>query len=700
MTRGHVPDLFAEAQDAGGSVPEPAAAAEIAALREQLDEHAWRYYVLDAPVVSDAEYDRLFQRLKALEAAHPELVRADSPTQRVGARPSEGFAEVVHAVPMLSLDNVFSDEEARDFDRRVRERLGVADDSIEYNCEPKLDGLALSVLYEQGHLVRAATRGDGYTGEDITANVRTIPSVPLKLRGSGWPQRLEVRGEVLMPRAGFEAMNRRAQEAGDKVFVNPRNAAAGSLRQLDPAVTASRPLVLYAYGVGLVEGGALPGAHFDVLVCLRDWGFKVNEHVTVAVGIEAALGYFARLQALRASLPYEIDGIVYKVNAIAQQEALGFVSRAPRWAVAHKFPAQEETTELLDVEFQVGRTGAVTPVARLKPVFVGGVTVSNATLHNMDEVARMDIRVGDTVVVYRAGDVIPKVVGVIAEKRPPHARAVSMPSQCPVCGSAVVKPEGEAIARCSGGLYCPAQRKEALRHFASRLAMNIDGLGEKIIDQLVDQGLVKTPADLYALTVGQLAALERMGEKSAQNLVAAIAASKQTTLRRFLYALGIREVGEATALALAAHFGSLPPLLAADEAALQQVPDVGPVVAAAIAGFFRQPHNREVIDALVAAGVQWPDAEPAARAANLPLAGKTFVLTGTLASMERERAKELLQSLGAKVSGSVSAKTAVVVAGEEAGSKLAKAQELGIEVWDDARFVAFLREQGVLPEAS
>lgn len=689
MSRGHVPDLF-------DSAPPDTAAAEVDALRLQLEDHAYRYYVLDAPVVSDAEYDRLYHRLKALEAERPDLVTPDSPTQRVGAKPAEGFAEVRHAVAMLSLDNVFNDDEAREFDRRVRERLQAAgiDAPVAYNCEPKLDGLALSVLYEHGHLVRAATRGDGYTGEDITANVRTIPSVPLRLRGEGWPARLEVRGEVLMPRAGFDEMNRKAQAAGEKVFVNPRNAAAGSLRQLDPSITASRPLVLYAYGTGLVEGGTLPARHHDVLLRLRQWGFKVNEHIAVAEGIDNALAYFQRLHALRPSLPYEIDGIVYKVNEIAWQETLGFVSRAPRWAVAHKFPAQEETTELLDVEFQVGRTGAVTPVARLKPVFVGGVTVSNATLHNMDEVARMDIRVGDTVVVYRAGDVIPKVVGIIPERRPADARAVVMPAQCPVCGSAVVKPDGEAIARCTGGLWCPAQRKEALRHFASRLAMNIDGLGEKIIDQLVDQSLVQTPADLYALTAEQLAALERMGEKSAQNLVDAIAASKATTLRRFLYALGIREVGEATALALATHFGSLPPLLDADEDALKQVPDVGPVVAAAIAGFFRQPHNREVIDALLAAGVHWPDAAPAP-AATLPLAGQTFVLTGTLAAMDRERAKELLQSLGAKVSGSVSAKTRVVVAGEEAGSKLAKARELGVDVWDEPRFLAFLREQGI-----
>ncbi|MFZ5755957.1 MAG: NAD-dependent DNA ligase LigA [Pseudomonadota bacterium] len=672
----------------------PGPAAEAARLRKQLADWSHRYYVLDDPSVPDAEYDRAFHRLKQIEHEHPELVTPDSPTQRVGEKPASGFAEVKHALPMLSLDNVFSDDEARDFDRRVRERLGEAVAGVSYNCEPKLDGIALSVLYEDGLLVRAATRGDGYTGEDITLNVRTIPSVPLHLRGDGWPRRLEVRGEVLLPRAGFEAVNRRQLEAGEKTFVNPRNAAAGSLRQLDPKITASRPLVLYAYGVGAVEGGELPARHHDILLRLRDWGFRVNEHIAVADGIEQALAYFHRLEQLRPALPYEIDGIVYKVNDLALQEKLGFVSRAPRWATAHKFPAQEELTELLDVEFQVGRTGAITPVARLKPVFVGGVTVSNATLHNMDEVARMDIRIGDTVIVYRAGDVIPKVVGVVVDRRPAGARAPVLPTQCPVCGSPVEKPEGEAIARCTGGLRCPAQRKEAIRHYASRLAMNIDKLGEKIIDQLVDSGRVKSLQDIYTLTMPELADMERMGEKSAQNLVDAIERSKGTTLQRFLYALGIREVGEATALALARHFGRLENLLVADEARLQRVPDVGPVVAAAIAGFFREPHNRDVVAALQAAGVHWPESDPVELPAALPLAGKTFVLTGTLSSMGRDEAKAKLQALGAKVSGSVSKKTAVVVAGEEAGSKLDAARELGVDVWDEARFLAFLEEQG------
>jgi DNA ligase (NAD+) len=673
-----------------------APAAEAADLRRRLAEYSYQYYVLDAPSVPDAEYDRLFRRLQQLEAGHPELVVPESPTQRVGEKPAAGFAEVRHELPMLSLDNVFSDDEARDFDRRVRERLG-SDAPVAYNGEPKLDGIAMSLLYVGGVLLRAATRGDGYSGEDITANVRTIPSVPLALRGSGWPARLEVRGEVLMPRAAFEAINERARQAGDKLFANPRNAAAGSLRQLDPKVTAQRALDMYAYGVGAVEGGSLPGSHHARLMLLREWGFKVNQHVTLVAGIDEALVYFGKMQAIRAQLPYEIDGIVYKVDDIALQERLGFVSRAPRWAVAHKFPAQEELTELLDVEFQVGRTGAITPVARLAPVHVGGVTVSNATLHNMDEIARLDLRIGDTVIVHRAGDVIPKITGVVADRRPAGARAVHLPAACPVCGAEVVRAEGEAIARCSGGLFCPAQRKESLRHFASRGAMDIEGLGEKLIEQLVDAGLLHSVADIYRLESAQLAALERMGEKSAANLVAAIDRSRATALPRFLFALGIREVGEATALALAQHFGGLDALLAADEEALMQVPDVGPVVASRVAHFFREPHNREVIAALRAAGVHWEEFDPATRpAAQLPLSGMTVVLTGTL-SMDRDRAKALLQQFGAKVAGSVSAKTSIVVAGEAAGSKLAKAQELGIETWDEARFLAFLAEHGVVP---
>ncbi len=679
-------------------------AVEAAQLRAQLIDWSHRYYVLDAPSVPDAEYDRAFHRLKALETEHPELVVPDSPTQRVGEKPASGFSEVKHERPMLSLDNVFNDDEARDFDRRVRDRLKSEgadgrehlDGVVRYNCEPKLDGIALSLLYENGLLHRAATRGDGYTGEDITLNVRTIHSVPLRLTGQGWPARLEVRGEVLLPRAGFDALNRRQQEAGEKTFVNPRNAAAGALRQLDPRITAARPLVLYAYGVGLVEGGVLPPYHYDVLMRLREWGFKINEHVQVAAGIDEALAYFHRMEVLRPSLPYEMDGIVYKVNDIALQEKLGFVSRAPRWATAHKFPAQEEITELLDVEFQVGRTGAITPVARLKPVFVGGVTVSNATLHNMDEVERMDIRVGDTVILYRAGDVIPKVVGVVLERRPEHARKVELPTACPVCDSPVLKPEGEAIARCTGGLYCPAQRKEAIRHYASRLALNIDKLGEKIIDQLVDTGLVNAIPDIYALDVPVLAALDRMGEKSALNLVESIARSRETTLPRFLYALGIREVGEATALALARHFGRLSSLMTADVEHLQQVPDVGPVVAQSIADFFREPHNRDVITTLQAAGVTFSEGEPQQQSPTpLLLGGKTVVLTGTLTALSREQAKEKLQALGAKVAGSVSKKTTFVVAGEEAGSKLDAARELNIDVWDESRLLAFLREHGV-----
>lgn len=667
---------------------------EAEALRSSLADYSYRYHVLDAPVVSDAGYDRLFHRLQALETEHPDLVTPDSPTQRVGEKPAAGFAEVQHELPMLSLDNAFSEQDVRGFDRRVRERLGT-DEVVTYACEPKLDGVAVSTLYLDGLLVRAATRGDGFTGEDITANVRTIPSVPLRLYGTGWPRRLEVRGEVLMPRAGFDELNRLAQETGDKVFVNPRNAAAGSLRQLDPKTTAKRPLEFHVYGVGIFEGGALPGLHHDVLMQLRAWGFKVNPHITTAFGIDAALDYFRQMQIIRPTLPHEVDGVVYKVNGLALQEKLGFLSRSPRWAVAHKFPAQEEMTELLDVEFQVGRTGAITPVARLKPVFVGGVTVSNATLHNMDEIERMDLRIGDTVIVYRAGDVIPKIMGVVSDRRPAHARSVQFPVQCPVCGSDVVRLEGEVIARCTGGLYCPAQRKEAIRHFASRLAMNIDGLGEKIIEQLVDTGLVGSVADLYALTAPQLAALDRMGEKSAQNLADAIAHSKTTTLRRFLYALGIREVGEATALSLAEHFGKLANVVAADESALMQVPDVGPVVARAVTHFFHQEHNRRVIDALRAAGVHWSEHEPVpVNAEILPLTGKTFVLTGTLTGMERALAKEHLRALGAKVAGSVSTKTSVVVAGDAAGSKLAEAQALGIDVWNEERLLAFLREHG------
>jgi DNA ligase (NAD+) len=668
----------------------PAEAQQRAAeLREQLAYHNYRYYVLDDPAIPDAEYDRLFRELQALEAQYPALVTPDSPTQRVGAEPLKGFAEVRHAIPMLSLGNVFSEEELLDFDRRVREGLGV--EEVEYSAEPKLDGLAISIRYEEGMLVRAATRGDGATGEDVTQNVRTIESVPLRLYGKGWPSVLEVRGEVYMPKAGFEALNERQREKGEKSFANPRNAAAGSLRQLDPRITATRPLTMYCYGVGVVEGGSLPGTHSAIMEKLKGWGLRVSPELRVVKGAQGCLDYFHAIGERRDSLPYDIDGVVYKVDSIARQQELGFVSRAPRWATAHKFPAQEEMTRLNDVEWQVGRTGALTPVARLEPVQVAGVVVSNATLHNPDEIARKDVRIGDTVIVRRAGDVIPEVVGVVLAKRPPHARAIQTPSHCPVCGSEVEREEGEAVPRCSGGLFCSAQRKNAIWHFASRRAMDIDGLGDKLVEQLVDEGLIHDVADLYALTQEQIAGLERMGEKSAANLVEALEKSKESTLERFLYALGIREVGESTARTLSRHFGSLEKIREASEEALLQVEDVGPIVAHHIHTFFRQEHNLEVIDKLIRAGVHWPDVAVKATGAQ-PLAGQTFVLTGALESMTRDEAKERLQALGAKVSGSVSKKTRVVVAGAEAGSKLARAESLGVEVWDEARLLQFLTE--------
>jgi DNA ligase (NAD+) len=657
-------------------------------LRRLLEHHNYRYYVLDAPEIPDAEYDRLFRELQELEAGHPELVTPDSPTRRVGAAPLEEFGEVVHAVPMLSLANAFSDEDVRDFDRRCRERLAV--ERVEYAAEPKVDGLAVSLRYEGGRLVQAATRGDGMRGEDVTANVRTIRAVPLRLWGEGVPSLLEVRGEVFMTLAGFRTLNERQRLRGEKTFANPRNAAAGSLRQLDPGITAARPLTWFCYGVARAEGAELPPRHSEVLAALAGWGLRVSPEVRVVEGADGCLAFYAALGRRRERLGYEIDGVVYKVNRRAQQEAMGFISRAPRWAVAHKFPAHEELTRVLDVEFQVGRTGALTPVARLEPVFVGGATVSNATLHNMGEVERKDVRVGDTVIVRRAGDVIPEVVAVVHERRPVHAQRVALPAHCPVCGSQVVRDEGEAVARCGAGLYCPAQRKEAIRHFASRRAMDIEGLGDKLVDQLVERGLVGTVADLYALDGPPVAALDRMGEKSASNLIAAIDRSRATTLARFLYALGIREVGEATSATLAAHFGGLDALLAADEATLEQAQDVGPVVARHIAAFFAQAHNREVIEALRRAGVHWSEAAPGgSRAA--PLAGKTFVLTGTLEAMTRDQAKVRLEALGAKVTGSVSARTSYVVAGAEPGSKLERARDLGVATLDEPGFLGLLR---------
>ncbi len=662
-------------------------------LRATLEDHNYYYYVQDDPRIPDAEYDRLFRELQKLEAEHPELATEDSPTRRVGSSAETSFEEVTHRLPMLSLDNAFSEDELRDFDRRVRDRLG-EDGAIEYVCEPKLDGLAVSLHYENGTLTRAATRGDGYTGEDITANIRTIPSVPLKLRGSGYPDLVEVRGEVYMPRAGFEKLNERLAEQGEKTFVNPRNAAAGSLRQKKSTVTARRPLELCAYSMAVTDESVLPETHWDSLQLVRDWGFRINPEMRKAEGVEACLDAYNELMAKRDSLPYEIDGIVFKVNRLDLQQELGFVSRAPRWAIAHKFPAQEELTIIEDVEFQVGRTGAVTPVARLKPVFVGGVTVSNATLHNMDEIRRLDVHIGDTVFIRRAGDVIPQVVKVVPEKRPAMAPMVEMPEHCPVCGSDIVQIEGEAVARCSGGLYCPAQRKEAIRHYASRKAMDIEGLGDRLIEMLVDEGMVSTVADLYRLTKFQIASLERMGDKSAANLTAAIDRSREPVLWRFLYALGIREVGEATAKGLAAHFGTLEAISEADEESLQTVPDVGPIVAGHIRSFFDQPHNQETLAALKEAGVTWQE-EHVLSVDEQPLSGQTWVLTGTLSGMTRDQAKEKLEQLGAKVAGSVSKKTACVVAGEAAGSKLTKAEQLGVPVLDEAGLADLLREHGI-----
>lgn len=658
-------------------------------LRRQIEYHNYRYHVLDDPEISDAEYDRLLKELKALETKHPQLASPDSPTQRVGATPVGELADVVHAAPMLSLDNAFTDEDLAAFDKRVRDKL---DDvaSVEYAAEPKLDGLAVSFRYEKGKLVQAATRGDGVHGEDITHNVRELKSVPQQLDGSP-PPVLEVRGEVFMTIAGFKRMNEQALKEGEKVFVNPRNAAAGSMRQLDPNLIRKRPLDVFFYGLGETNW-KLPPRHSDTLQQLREWGLKVSPLMKVVQGVEGCLDYYREIGALRAKLSYEIDGVVYKVNSYRQQRELGFVSRAPRWAIAHKFPAHEENTVVREVEFQVGRTGALTPVARLEPVFVGGVTVSNATLHNMDEVERKDVRIGDTVVVRRAGDVIPEIVKVIVENRPKTARSVKLPSKCPVCGSEVEREEGEAVARCTGGLFCAAQRKESLRHFAGRRAMDIEGLGSKIIDQLVDAGMVGSPADLYALTLDQLAGLERMAEKSAQNLLDALAKSKSTTLARFLYALGVRDVGESTATALAAYFGTLEALLEADEAAIQEVPDVGPIVAAHVYHFFQQPKNRIVIDGLRKAGVHWPAQKRRAAASEGALTGKTFVLTGSLDSMSRDDAADRITALGGKVSGSVSKKTAYVVAGAEPGSKLSKAQELGVTVLDEAGFLKLLGE--------
>ncbi|MDR5876317.1 NAD-dependent DNA ligase LigA [Vreelandella gomseomensis] len=672
------------------SQPDPNALDEIIQLRAALDDANYRYYVLDEPTLTDADYDRKLQRLKQLEAEHPSLVAPDSPTQRVGAAPAAGFPEVAHAIPMLSLDNAFSRDDIHAFAERVAERLECQADDIEFSCEPKLDGAAVSLVYEQGLLVSGATRGDGRTGEGITSNLRTLRSVPLKLMGNKVPELLEVRGEVIMRHAGFESLNERARQDGQKVFANPRNAAAGSLRQLDPRITATRPLEFHAYQVARLEPDQGDTRHSALMGRLTALGFRTSAELATLHGPEAVADYCDQLGEKRDRLGYDIDGVVIKVNDLRHQRELGFVARAPRWAVAFKFPAQEEITTLNEVEFQVGRTGAITPVARLEPVTVAGVTVSNATLHNADEIKRLGVMIGDTVAIRRAGDVIPQVVRVDTDKRPDDAREITFPDQCPVCGSEIERLEDEAVARCSGGLYCAAQRKEALKHFASRKALDIDGLGEKLIEQLVDLDWVQTPANLFHLGVELLKSLPRMGEKSATNLVNALEKAKATTLARFIYALGIREVGEATAANLASHFGTLQALQDADQTALEAVNDVGPVVAAHVHTFFRQPHNLETLQALIAAGVTWQESDVVQ--GPTPLDGQTWVLTGTLESMTRDEGKARLQALGAKVAGSVSKKTTCLVAGEAAGSKLTKAEQMGVEVVDEATFVQRLAE--------
>ena len=655
-------------------------------LRKTLRQYEYEYHVLDNPTVPDSEYDRLFYQLKTLEIAHPEFLTSDSPTQRVGAKPLSGFSQIRHEIPMLSLDNAFSDEEFNAFVKRIEDRLIVLPKPLTFCCEPKLDGLAVSILYVNGILTQAATRGDGTTGEDITANIRTIRNIPLQLLTDNPPARLEVRGEVFMPHAGFERLNEYALEHGEKTFANPRNAAAGSLRQLDPNITSKRPLVLNAYGIGITEGVELPSTHYARLQWLKSIGIPVNPEIRLCNGTNEVLDFYRDIQNKRSSLGYDIDGTVLKINDIALQNELGFISKAPRWAIAYKFPAQEELTVLNDVEFQVGRTGAITPVAKLEPVFVAGVTVSNATLHNGDEIERLNIAIGDTVIIRRAGDVIPQIIGVLHERRPDNAKPIIFPTNCPVCDSQIIRIEGEAVARCTGGLFCAAQRKEALKHFVSRKAMDIDGVGGKLIEQLVDRELIHTPADLFKLDLTTLTRLERMGAKSAENALNSLEKAKSTTLARFIFALGIREVGEATALNLANHFKTLDALKAADLEELQQVPDVGEVVANRIFVFWREAHNVAVVEDLIAQGVHWETVEVKEASENL-FKDKTVVLTGTLTQMGRNEAKSLLQQLGAKVSGSVSSKTDFVIAGDAAGSKLTKAQELNITVLTEEEFL-------------
>lgn len=669
---------------------------KVESLRDQIRHHNYRYHVIDDPELPDAEYDRLVRDLQALEDQHPELITADSPTQRVGAEPMQAFGTVEHLLPMLSLDNAFAEEELFRFHKRVTDRLKIDNETqLDYAAEPKLDGAAVSLLYEKGQLVRGATRGDGTTGENITHNVRTIPGVPLSLIGKNVPSLLEVRGEVFMPRAAFEAYNARARDKGEKTFVNPRNAAAGSLRQLDPRLTAERPLDIYVYALGQVSDSKLPDRHSEILSRLQDWGLKVCPERQVVAGINGCIEFYETIGAKRDSLLYDIDGVVYKVDRLDYQLKLGFVSRAPRWAIAHKFPAQEELTVVRDIEFQVGRTGALTPVARLEPVFVGGVTVSNVTMHNIDELARKDLRIGDTVIIRRAGDVIPQVVAVVKSKRPKRGtRKIKIPSACPVCGSPVVRLEDEAVIRCTGGpQICAAQRSEALKHFVSRRALDIEGLGSELIEQLVAADRVKSAADLFNLTADELAAMDRMGEKSAKNVLASIEKSKSTTLSRMLYALGIREVGEATAAGLALHYGNLDGIAGATEEELQEVPDVGPIVASRIHDFFAEEGSRELIELLRQSGVQWQETAAAASASNGPFSGKTVVLTGSLSTMSRDAAKELIQLAGGKVTGSVSKKTDFVVYGDKAGSKLTKARNLGVETLNEVEFEKFLSDQ-------
>lgn len=692
-------DLFAQPEPS----PQPtSAAARVAALRAELHLHAHRYYVLDEPTIPDAEYDKLFKELQALEAAHPELLTPDSPTQRVGGKPLDQFASVRHKVPMLSIRTETDTEAtgAQNFDTRVRKELGLAesDPPVEYVAELKFDGLAMSLRYENGILVQAATRGDGEVGEDVTQNIRTINQIPLRLPADA-PPVMEVRGEVYMRRADFEALNEKQRERiaqgtkGEKTFVNPRNAAAGGVRQLDPALAARRRLSFFAYGLGDIspveEGGPTFETHFQLLLTLKSWGFPVAAQTQLAQGAPALIAFHQSIGKQRDSLPYDIDGVVYKVNSLALQKKMGFVTREPRWAVAHKYPAQEQLTTVQGIEVQVGRTGKLTPVAKLAPVFVGGVTVTNATLHNEDEARRKDVRVGDTVIVRRAGDVIPEVVSVLLEKRVQDAPQFTMPHKCPVCGSDAVREEGEADYRCTGGIFCGAQRKEAILHYAHRRAVEVEGLGDKLVEQLVDANVIRTLPDLYKLGLTALASLDRMAEKSANNLLEALEKSKQTTLPRFLFGLGIRHVGEATAKELARHFGKLDAIMDATEEQLLEVSDVGPIVAQSIRTFFEQPHNREVVEQLRACGVTWEEGEPAARAPQ-PLSGKTFVITGTLPTLSRDEAKDKVEAAGGKVAGSVSKKTDYVVAGAEAGSKLIKAQELGITVIDEAGLLAML----------